>query len=534
MTRDMVFGLVGGLGLFIYGMRVMGDGLQKWAGEKLRRVLEMLTTNALMGVLLGALVTALIQSSSATTVMVVGFVNAGLMTLRQAAGVIMGANIGTTVTAQLIAFRLTEYALPSVAVGVALYSFGRRRRHKHLGQILLGFGLLFLGMGMMSSAVKPLRSMPAFTQATVALSRNPLLGVLVGFATTSVIQSSSATIGILQALAGQGLVSLPAALPILFGDNIGTCVTALLSSIGASITARRAAFIHLFFNIIGTCVFLILLPVIVPAVEATSLDPVRQIANAHTMFNVVNTALQIPFVGLLVGLVCRVIPGQEPVVLDRKPKYLDRRLLNNPSIAMSQVVKELLRMGELALETLSDAMQAFFRGDRRLVEQALEKEKVVNELERATTVYLVALSQRALDEVQSRRLNVLHNVVNDIERIGDHAENIAELADYKIEHRLPFSPQAIEGLRYMYGNVSQLVRQALECLRSEDDQLAQEVIAREVDVDNMEKELRSAHIKRLNEGKCYPGSGVVFLDIISNLERIGDHACSIAHVMRGE
>jgi len=533
MTTNMIFGLVGGLGMFIYGMRVMGDGLQKVAGDRLRRLLEVLTRNPILGVAVGAAVTAVIQSSSATTVMVVGFVNAGLLTLPQAAGVIMGANIGTTITAQLIAFKLTRYALPAIGLGVALLLFGRRRVHQSLGEVILGFGLLFVGMETMKVAMEPLRDLAWFSNAMVALSANPLCGVFVGVGMTSLVQSSSATIGILQALAAQGLLGLNVAVPILCGDNIGTTVTALLSSIGTSVTARRAAVIHLLFNIVGTLVFLILLPALLPLVSHLSSDVVRQIAHTHTLFNVANTAFQLPFIGLLVHTALRLVPGKV-VILERGAKYLDQRLFTSPSIALGQATREALRMGELARDTVQDAIRGFFDSDAAALRDANAKEDVVDDLEEQITDYLVRLSNASLTDQQSERLTLLLNVTNDVERVGDHAQNIAELAEYRIAQGLPFSDQALGELESMCRRVISVFEQALHALRFNDTGAALEIIHHEDTIDLMEKELRRSHIKRLNEGRCYPGSGIVFLDIISNLERIGDHAANIAHGVLGD
>ena len=340
MSLDSLFTMFGGLGLFIYGMRIMGEGLEGAAGDRLKSLLELLTRNRFLGVIVGALVTAIIQSSSATTVMVVGLVNAGIMDLSQAIGVIMGANIGTTVTAQLIAFKLTKLALPAIGLGTIIVIFGRNKIQRYIGQVVLGFGLLFFGMQTMETALKPLAKLPEFVNFMTSFSKTPILGVIAGFLTTGLVQSSSATIGILQALASQGIVNMSIALPILFGDNIGTCVTALLSSIGTNITARRAAVFHLTFNVVGTLVFLLILPVVEMAVSLTSADPVRQIANAHTLFNVTNTIMQLPFTFLLVKLVTTLIPGK-PVIIERGLKYIDDRLLETPSIAFTQVKKKL-------------------------------------------------------------------------------------------------------------------------------------------------------------------------------------------------
>jgi len=529
----MAFGLLGGLGMFLYGMRLMGDGLQKAAGDRMRRLLEVLTNRPVFGVLVGAVVTSIIQSSSATTVMVVGFVNAGLMTLRQAVGVIMGANIGTTMTAQLIAFRLTNYCLPAIALGVGVIFFGRRKVYKHVGEIILGFGLLFLGMNTMSEAMVPLRDAPWFTNLMLTFGRQPLAGVAVGLAMTGIVQSSSATIGILQALAAQGLIDIHIALPILLGDNIGTCVTALLASIGTSTTARRAAAVHVTFNVIGTALYLCILPLVVPAVVYTSPSTVRQIANAHTMFNVTNTLVQLPFVRVLVTIATLVVPGRVEVI-ERGAKYLERRFLDSPAIALAQARRELGRMGQIAAQTLEDAISGFFKNDDRALRSAHEREQSVNELEREVTHYLVALAQRDLTPEQSVDLTMFLNAVKDIERVGDHGENITELAEYKVDHQLPFSAQALEDLDFMCRRVVDTFKQALAALATGDTAVAAEIMKSEDVIDGMEKDLRRAHIRRLNEGKCYPGSGIVFLDIISNLERVGDHATNIARGILGE
>ena len=346
LDLDMLIGVFGGLGLFLYGMQTLSDGLQKVAGDRLRRLLEVLTRNPLTGVIMGTVVTAILQSSSATTVMIVGFVNAGLMTLRQAAGVIMGANVGTTVTAQIIALDLSEAALPATALGVLLIMFSKNKRTRYVGQALVGFGLLFLGMTTMSTSMKPLADMQWFTDLTARFAQNPFLGVLAGIGLTGIVQSSSATIGILQGLAREGAISLQAALPVLFGDNIGTTVTALLASIGTSLAARRAAVMHTLFNVIGTIIFLIIFPLVVPIVLRSSTGVVQQIANAHTGFNVANTLIQLPFIGVLVLLVTRLIPGETEI--PSRPHYLDRRFLHSPAVALQQARKHFVLMGQIA------------------------------------------------------------------------------------------------------------------------------------------------------------------------------------------
>ncbi len=527
MSWNSFFTLFGGLGLFIYGMNLMGEGLEKAAGDRMQRLLELLTRNKLIGVLVGASVTAVVQSSSATTVMVIGLVNAGLMDLSQAIGVIMGANIGTTVTAQLIAFKLTNIALPAIGLGTAILLFSRQKAKKFFGQVVLGFGLLFLGMETMQVALEPLAELPAFANFLASFSKNPLLGIAAGFLTTGIVQSSSATIGILQALASQGIISISAALPILFGDNIGTTVTALLSSIGTNITARRAALLHFMFNLIGSLIFLLLLPFVQILVTYTSTDPVRQIANAHSIFNITNTLIQLPFAFLLVKLAIRIIPG-EPDIIERGVKYIDERLLQTPSIAFSQAKKEINRMGYLALESLRDSVNTFISFDKEKVIKAQEKEVVVNELARELTKYLSQLSRRPLAPKDAKFITDFINAVNDMERVGDHAMNILELAEYKKEKNLPFSNIALKELVDMFSKVQDTFAMAIECFYNNDNDKAKKVAVCEEEIDEMEKQLRANHIKRLNEGKCNPSSGVIYLDILNNLERVGDHSFNLA------
>lgn len=527
MSLESFLTMFGGLGLFVYGMKLMGEGLERTAGDRLKSLLELLTRNRIMGVLVGTLVTAIIQSSSATTVMVVGFVNAGIMDLSQAIGVIMGANIGTTMTAQLIAFKLTNLALPAIGVGTGIVIFGRNKTQRFFGQVILGFGLLFFGMQTMEVALKPLAEMPRFVSFMANFSKTPLLGVLAGFLTTGLVQSSSATIGILQALASQGIINISIALPILFGDNIGTCVTALLSSIGTNITARRAAVFHLAFNVVGSLIFILILPLVQMAVTLTSTDPVRQIANAHTIFNITNTLVQLPFTFLLAKLVTYLIPG-EPEIIERGLKYIDDRLLETPSIAFTQVKKEIARMGNMALETFRDSINTFLYYDEQKDKIVKDKETVINDLARETTRYLAMLSRTSLPEAEYDSITDLINTVNDMERVGDHAMNILELAEFREEHRLPFSNEAIQELVEMASKVKETFDLAVYTFLHWDKSTAQKIIENEEEIDSMEKKLRINHIKRLNEGSCNPSSGVIFLDLLTNLERIGDHSFNIA------
>lgn len=532
---SIAFGLLGGLALFLYGMFSMGEGLQKAAGDRMRRILEVLTGIPIIGVLVGALTTSIIQSSSATTVMVVGFVNAGLMTLKQAIAVIMGTNIGTTMTAQLIAFKLADYYLPIIAIGFFINFLAKKKNVKYIGQVIFGFGVLLLGLYIMGDAMKPLRDYAGFQDFMVNFGKYKILGVLVGIIMTVLIQSSSATIGILIALATQGLIPLESALPVLLGDNIGTCITAVFSSIGTKLSARRAAMAHVLFNVCGTIIFLTFMPYFKMLVLSISPegDIARQIANAHTSFNLLNTLLFLPFISLLVKAVTKLVPGEEKII-KKGPIYLDKRMLNTPSIAMSLAHKEIIRMGELAQENLDNAHLTFVHKDEKLLKEVLDVEDVIDDLEHSITEYLAQISQKELTKENS----VLHtgflHAVNDIERVGDHAHNIAELAEASITDNISFTPFAIKELNEMHSLVSETFKIAIQSLEESNILKAKQVIENENKIDEMEKSLRRSHIGRLNEGQCIVHAGVIFLDIISNLERVGDHSHNIASVVRHE
>lgn len=535
MALEILFGVLGGLGLFLYGMKLMGSGLQKSAGDKLKKIIEMLTSNRFMGVLVGTFVTAVIQSSSATTVMVVGFVNAGIMNLTQAIGIIMGANVGTTVTAQLVSFNLTEFAPVAVGIGMVIYLFSSNPKSKNFAEILIGFGILFIGMDYLKGAVKPLREIQAFRDMLMNFSHNPLLGVLMGFAITVVVQSSSASMGILLALASSGMITLDAALPILYGDNIGTCTTALISSIGANKNAKRAAVMHLVFNLIGTFLFITVLSIpikhIVVSMNAT--DVPRQIANAHTLFNITNVLIQIPFATLIVKIVLKLIPDTEKDAGFEKKitKYIDERILETPSIAIASTVKECLHMGKMAKESFEDSMKAFLNKDSKSVEATFAKEKQINELEKSIVDYLISLSKKEISAKNRELVDGLFSTVNDIERVGDHAENVAELAHAFIDKDLKLSDDAKDDLRNMYQRTIDAYAASLDAMKTGNKEVAFKVISMEEQIDHMEKTYRMNHIYRLNKSKCSTEAGVIFLDLLSNLERIGDHASNIARAV---
>lgn len=531
MTTKIIFGLLGGLGLFIYGMKLMGDGLEKAAGEKLKKVLEVLTSNSFKAILVGAGVTAIIQSSSATTVMTVGFVNAGLLNLFQAAGIIMGANIGTTMTAQLIAFNLNDIAPLILAIGSAIVIFSKKKRTKDIGEIVLGFGILFVGMSMMETSMSPIREMGSFKDLILRLGKYPVLGILVGFGMTATVQSSSATIGILMALASNNGISLGVALPILFGDNIGTCVTALLSSIGTNKNAKRAALIHLTFNTIGTIIFMSAFTLVLKFIPLLGGGIQRQIANSHTLFNITNVIIQAPFIPLLVKFVNKLVPGKDSSEDLMEVKYLDERLLQTPSIAFGQVLKEVVRMGLLASENLNIAMNSFLNKDEKKLELVYKNEKIINYLEDEITKYMITLSNTEISEYQAEKITSIYHIINDLERVGDHAENIGELAIYEINNQLNFSGEAIKELLELYKLTRQALDKSVHSLETSDNNLAKSVLDIESTIDDLEKRYKLEHIKRLNNYECKPESSTAYLELLTNLERVGDHSTNIAEIV---
>ena len=529
MSMNAIFQLLGGVGLFLYGIKLMGDALQSLAGDRMRRLVGSLTRTPVRGVLIGAFVTMLIQSSSATTVMTVSFVHAGLMTLQQAVGVIMGANIGTTMTAQIIAFKLSAYALPLVGIGMFLAIFGKSKRQRYIGNGLVGFGLLFLGMKTMEDSMSFLRGRQ---DLFLSFSSNPLLGVMVGTGITMVVQSSAATIGLTIAMPTQGLFGLDAALPIVLGDNIGTTITAVLASFGANRSAKQTAAAHVMFNVIGVLWALALLPMFKSVVVLTAHDVSHQLANAHTLFNVLNTLFFLPFTGPFARLIQWILPSTESS-LPVGPRFLDTKLLKaSPAAAVDAVRQEIVHMGSLAQAMLKDVRHAFLENDHHMISQVNETEKVVNELNHAISGYASELWQEGLSDELSVALSSYVNGVGDIERMGDHAQNLIELFEYKEEHGLHFSEEGREEFADMFATVTLAVDLCLEAMAEENVTKAREVIDHlEDEIDRKEKLLRRQHITRLNRGVCQPSAGVVFIDILSNLERIGDHAHNVAYIV---
>ncbi|WP_035661573.1 Na/Pi cotransporter family protein [Halalkalibacter akibai] len=536
--QTLLFMFFGGLGIFLFGIKYMGDGLQKVAGDGLRDILDKFTTNPVMGVIAGLFVTVLLQTSTGTTVLTIGLVNAGFMTLKQAIGVIMGANIGTTVTAFIIGIKISAYALPIIAVGAALIFFIKSKKVNYYGQVVFGFGALFYGLDLMGTGLKPLRELEAFAELTVNMSNNPLLGVLIGTIFTVAVQSSSASIGLLQQLYEQGAMGLDAALPVLFGDNIGTTITAILASIGASVAAKRAALTHVIFNLIGTILVLIIFQPFLSLISYLAielgLNKPMTIAFAHGIFNVSNTLIQLPFVAILAIIVTKLVPGEE-YSIEYKAKHLDPRFIgSSPAIALGQAKQEVLRMAEFAERGLTEVSQYLENGQKRHAEMSVQFEEAINNLDRKITDYLIQISSRSLSAHDSKLHSMLLDTVRDIERIGDHIENIVELKDYQKANKVVISEKAIEDLKEMSELTLSTLKEAIQALEQIDGDLARSVLEKEEKIDKMERKLRKQHIQRVNEGKCSGSAGIVFVDIVSNLERIGDHSVNIAEAVIGE
>lgn len=525
---NMIIGLIGGLGLFLYGMKLMGEGFENIASNKIKSFFEKIASNPIKAVFTGSIITAVIQSSSAATVMVVGFVNAGLMSVYQSVGVIMGANIGTTITAQIISFKLDEIVLLLIGIGSFTVFFSKEEKIRELGKLILGLGIIFLGMVFLKDTMEPLGESDYFRNLMISLKGNIFLGIVVGTIMTSLIQSSSASMGMLIALAVTGVLPIEVAIPILFGINIGTCTTALISSIGTSRDARKTAVIHLLFNVIGTIIFIPASPLVQYIVEKiTPHDISRQIANVHTIFNVVNTAIMLPFINYLILLSGKVVKGEDNYTYI-KATHMDDRILETPTIAVGQAINEIVIMGNKAKENLAVAMEAFNTGNEELIKKVYENEKLINLLENEITTFLVKLSNIELLEEQKNKVVSMFHVVNDIERIGDHCENIAELTLEKINKRLKFSDEAIDELKGIYNYTLEALSISMESFKENDIKKARLTLEIEQNIDNLEQELRIMHISRLSNGYCYAHSGAIFLDIINNFERIGDHSTNIA------
>ena len=536
---NLIFGIVGGLGLFFFGMQTMSDGLKKIAGDRLKKILHMATKVPIIAVLVGAAVTCFIQSSSATTVMVVGFVNAGLLSLKQAISVVIGANIGTTFTAWLVSsmsvFKVSQYALPTVGIGFALMKLGRTRNMRFWGQVMMGFGFLFLGLSFMKDAFGPLKKSQELKDIFVMFSDNPILGVLVGLVFTVLLQSSSATIAIVQVLAFGGVISFESAIPIILGDNIGTTITAQMAAFGTNLNARRTAMSHTLFNVIGVAYMLVFVYAgwitkatnfIIPG-GVTTKNVMFCIAVFHSAFNVINTLVFLPFLGLLEKASILLVPKKKGAV-EMGTQYLEKHLLDTPPIALEQARKEAVRMLDMALSAVNSSIRSFFDNDKRPLKSIDNLEQAVDNLQSEITQYLVELSQRTLSPEESEELPVLIHSVNDIERIGDHSENIKEMAERKIEEKLLFSEGAINGLASMWEELKEMASEVRVSLDKEDKDLAKGVFEREKRINEFQEILKVQHVDRLNSGSCDIKSGIVFIDLVDNFEKIADHLTNIA------
>lgn len=541
MSVANILSMAGGLGLFLFGIRTMGDGLENAAGAKLKRMLEVLTGNRFLAVLVGFVVTAIIQSSTATTVMVVGFVNAGMMSLAQAVGVIMGANIGTTVTSLLIALNFSSVAAAAVLVGVILMLASKKTVVKNLGAIFTGFGLLFLGIDMMSDSMAPLRESAGFMNFIVTVSESPLrplFGIILGIVMTAVLQSSSASVGVLQTLAMQGLVPLKFSVFVLFGQNIGTCLTALFSTVGAKKNSKRAAVIHLLFNLIGTGIFILiaLLAPYVEWIEKLSPDPMAQIAISHIVFNIVSTVVMFPFANVLVKLSCLLIPGKDDSESEMHCKFIDDRLLNTPPFAVMQVSKEVARMAKLARDNFETSAHALINRSDKDLDKVMENEEIINYLNHHITSYLVKLNALDITDSDSDYIARVFHAINDIERVGDHAINLAEAAQHNIGEGLKFSDPAREELNQLCGSVVTLLERSMAAFdnQSLSDNEAKELSDLEEHIDDLTLECQDSHIFRLNRKECNTEAGMLYLNTITDFERVGDHAINIAFLARSK
>ena len=540
MSFGTILTMAGGLGLFLFGMELMSDSIEKVAGARLRRILEIFTTNRFMGMIVGIMVTGIIQSSSACTVMVVSFVNSGLMNLYQAAGVILGANIGTTITSQLVSFNLSKIAPLILLVGVVVMMFTKKEKVRKVAEVVVGFGILFVGLSTMSQAMANMKNEPQVVNLLMSL-KNPFLATLMGFALTAIIQSSSVTVSIVLLLANQDLLPLPITLYIILGCNIGACATAMLASMTGKKDAKRAALIHLLFNIIGTVIIYIALFVagdqIVELIKSISADNGRFVANAHTLIKIAQVIMLFPFTGWLVKMTYLIVPGEDQKVGYRESyqlKYIGDKVVFNPATAVVEVVKELERMASLAEENLNRAMNALITLDEEDIEEVYEVEKNINFLNHAITDYLVKINQTTLPIEDLNSLGALFHVVNDIERIGDHAENVADAARQRKEEGVSISKEAQKELGDMLEMVNKIIRYAVEMFAKSDETHMQEIITLEDQVDEKERELQKKHVERLTKGECSPEAGMIFSDIVSGLERVADHATNIAFAITTE
>ncbi|HES7437259.1 TPA: Na/Pi cotransporter family protein [Streptococcus pyogenes] len=530
--QDIAFHFFGGLGLFLFSIKYMGDGLQQAAGDKLRYYIDKYTSNPFFGILVGIAMSALIQSSSGVTVITVGLVSAGLLNLRQAIGIVMGANIGTTITSFLIGFKLGDYALPMIFIGAVCLFFTSNKKLNNFGRIIFGVGGIFFSLNLMGDAMDPLKSVSAFQNYLATLGDKLFQGVFIGTALTMLIQSSAAIIGILQGLFSGGLLTLQGAIPILLGSNIGTCITAVLAAIGSNIAAKRVAAAHVLFNLIGTIIFMIILVPFTSLMlwlqSKLSLTPEMTIAFSHGSFNITNTILLIPFISLLAMIVTRLIPGEDEVV-KYEALYLDRLLITQaPSIALGNAHKELVHLASYAIQAFEASYSYIMTADGKFGEKVKRYERAVDTIDEELTTYLVDISNEALSPSENEVLAGILDSSRDLERIGDHSESLGILIEGIISKQIGFSISARQELTEMYQLTHCLTLDAIRAIVDSDTDLAQTIVTRHKEIEEKERRLRKTHIKRLNCGECTAQAGINFIDIISHYTRITDHALNLA------
>jgi phosphate:Na+ symporter len=550
MVKDMIFGTIGGLGLFLFGMQLLSEGLKKAAGQRIRKLLSSLTKHRVVAMLVGALTTCLIQSSSATTVMTVGFVNASLLTLKQGLCVVLGANIGTTFTAWLVSglavFKITSYSLPAIGIGFLMQMLGRSQRTRNLGSVLLGFGILFTGIDFMKKGFSPLQDSQQMQQALIWLGQNPILAILAGTVVTMLLQSSSATIAMIQILAFNGAfggdwdAALRVAIPFMLGDNIGTTITAQIAAIRTSTAARRTAHGHTLFNVIGV---LYMLPLVwsgwfgnivewITPFKLSQSTIMVHIAVAHSTFNVFNTLVFLPLIGWLEAIVVKITPAKAEDAI-AEPVVLERHLLNTPEIAVDQAKREIVRMAKVAKEAVNQAIEGLDEDDRSKLELTQKTEDAVDNFQYEITSYLAALSRKELSDELSIKLPVLLHTVNDLERVSDHAINIAEIAERKIDQRISFTDSAQIEATQLKNEVNQMFDYITVALENNDIESAKSALVNEEHLNKMQMDFRRSHVQRMTEGVCSPEAGLIFIDLVDNAEKIGDHLTNIAQAVIG-
>lgn len=543
---EILFGALGGLGLFLFGMKIMSDGLQKLSGPKLRRILETFTTNRVVAVITGTVITSIIQSSSATTVMTVGLVDAGLMTLKQAIGVVLGANIGTTVTAQIIALHLSDYALPAIGIGMLLKLVGKTEKIRYWGDLLLGFGLVFYGLLVMKQGMEPLRHMPWVSRIFVNFSHTPILGVFVGTAITMLFQSSSATVGLVMALASSGLINFAGACSLVLGDNIGTTITAEIAAIGTNVTAKRTARAHTMFNVVGVSIILTIFPYFVRFVDfVTPGDPnqvigvglpcmARHIANFHTLFNVTNNLIFLPLINVLVKIVTFLVPGETQ---ERKFRLqsLEPNILGTVSVALEEAKKEVNYMAEEVYTMLDMVGKPLIENQNaeNALENIMEKEDLVDDLQKEINTFLTELSRSSVTDKESKEIFSYIYVVSNLERIGDHCESLGKLCKKKKDYRLVFSPKGKAEISKIYLHTRDYLDIIVKALKHTPEDLMERVKPYEVRLNQMRIDMRIHHMERLKTATCNADAGLIFVDMLTSFEKIGDHAFNIAESLSG-